>query len=203
MVPCRPHAKADAVGLNLDESHQLPNFAALDGAPSLVDIRAAWNERALHFQLSVRGKRQAPWCRENRLEESDGLRIWIDTRDTHNIHRASRFCHQFVFLPTGSGPRLDMPVADQMLINRARENAQPVRQKSLKIETKKTTDGYNLSIAIPAEALTGFDPVEYPRLGFFWCVVDREIGSQQLALTPEFPFMEDPSVWATLELVRG
>ncbi len=70
------------------------------------------------------------------LDSSDGLRVWIDTRDTHNIHRASRFCHQFVFLPTGGGPRLDQPVAEQTLINRARENATPVREKTPRREPK-------------------------------------------------------------------
>ena len=31
----------------------------------------------------------------------------IDTRDVRNVHRATRFCHRFLFLPTGGGNRLD------------------------------------------------------------------------------------------------
>jgi len=200
---CHEHPAVGTLGIELDERHILPGFIPLDGGPSQVELRAAWNETALHFVVNVIGKRQAPWCRENRSEDSDGLRLWIDTRDTHNIHRASRFCHQFLFLPSGGGQRLDQPVADQRLINRARENANPIRQKLLQVAASKRPDGYALEAVIPAEALTGFDAAEHPRLGFFWSVVDREIGEQSLALSREFPYAEDPSVWATLELTRA
>ncbi|MGC4006271.1 MAG: hypothetical protein QM811_25395 [Pirellulales bacterium] len=115
----RAASQGGHAGLVLDESYALPNFTGLDGGPTLCELRAAWNPTALHFRLTVRGKKQTPWCRGNMLDSSDGLRLWIDTRDTHNIHRASRFCHQFVFLPAGGGQRLDQPVADQALINRA------------------------------------------------------------------------------------
>ena len=63
--------------------------------------------------------------------------FWIDTRDTHNIHRAARFCHYFVFLPSGGGNRLADPVAAQMLINRAREQADPVRPGMLGVRSRK------------------------------------------------------------------
>src|SRR6218665_222709 len=128
---CGQNPKAGTPGLTLDDSYLLPNFTGLDGGPVLCELRAAWNPNALHFHLKVKGKKQTPWCRANMLDSSDGLRLWIDTRDTHNIHRATRFCHQFTYLPSGGGQRLDQPVADQSLINRARENAQPIRQKSL------------------------------------------------------------------------
>ena len=53
-----------------------------------------------------------------------------------------------------------------------------------------------------AEALTGFDPQEHPRLGFTYAVVDRELGEQTLGVGSPMPYQEDPSLWATLELVR-
>ncbi len=186
----------------LDQRYSLPALQSLDDAPARSEIRAAWNDSGLSFSVLVAGKKQAPWCRENRLEESDGFHLWLDTRDTHNIHRAGRFCHRFVFLPTGGGPRLDDPVADQMLINRARENAQPVRPGALRVVSKKLPAGYSLDCHLPAGALTGWDPAEHPRLGFMYLIADREIGEQSLAYGREFPLAEDPSVWCTLELVR-
>lgn len=201
-LPCQPHPKAGTPGLALDDSYILPSFAALDGAPPIVEVRAAWNATALHFVASVTGKKQSPWCRASMLDSSDGLRVWIDTRDTHNIHRASRFCHQFVFLPTGGGPRLDLPVAEQSLINRARENATPVREKTLRVANQKIAGGYQLEAIIPTSALTGFDAEEHPKLGFFWAVEDRELGAISLSLNSQFPIAEDPSLWATLELVK-
>ncbi len=218
-VPCAFDDKAWPAGESLGEQHRLVGLNALDndlpasgellpgielprGAAPLADVRAAWNGSGLTFTVHVANKRQPPWCRDNRLDDSDGLHIWIDTRDTHNIHRAGRFCHHFVFLPTGGGGRMDQPVADQMLINRARENAHPVRPNVLKVRSTKRADGYTLDAHVPAGALTGFDPGEHPKLGFMYAVLDRELGEQTLAYSREFPYQEDPSVWCTLELQR-
>jgi hypothetical protein len=186
--------------LALGEEHRLLNFTALDDARQFADVRAAWNERGLVFWARASGKRHQPWCRENRIDESDGFHVWIDTRDTKNIHRASRFCHHFAFLPSGGGHRLDMPVAEQVLINRARENANPVRPGVLQVRSEKRVDGYTLECFVPAESLTGFQPDDYPKLGFMYAVVDRELGTQTLAYSFELPVGEDPSLWCTLEL---
>ncbi len=104
-------------GAGLDESYRLPRLAELEERPAWAEVRAAWSEAGLAFAVHVRGKKQPPWCREARLDDSDCLQIWIDTRDVHNVHRAGRFCHRFIFLPCGGGARLDQAagrlVADQ------------------------------------------------------------------------------------------
>src|SRR5262245_5456486 len=123
-TPCRYVTNPwSAKGCALDEDCRLPHFGELDGAPMLADVRAGRSEQGLVFNLRVEGKRHSPWCRALQLDASDGLHLWIDTRDTHNIHRASRFCHRFVFLPCGGGARGDDPVAGQLTINRAKEQA--------------------------------------------------------------------------------
>ena len=53
---------------------------------------------------------------------------------------------------------------------------------------------------IPADCLTGFDPADYPRLGFSYAVVDRELGWQTFSVGPEYPIQEDPTLWGTMEL---
>lgn len=189
-------------GIDLKDEFRLPSFGELDDAPERVTVRGAWSEQGLTFVAVVSGKKQTPWCRENRIEDSDGFYLWIDTRDTHNIHRASRFCHQFVFLPTGGGHRLDSPVAESLAINRARENPKPIRHGTLQAVHHKQKDGYRLDCHVPASALTGFDPAEHPRLGFHWAVIDREIGEHSFCCPPGLPYREDPSVWGTLELTR-
>jgi hypothetical protein len=202
-APCRYRdplwtAKAGA----LDESFRLPNLGELDRQPNFADVRAAWSEEGLLFLARVAGKRRSVVCDERRLTDSDGLQIWIDTRATPNIHRATRFCHRFVCLPSGGGRRRDEPVADQLLINRARENARPVRPGDLKCRSERRVDGYVLELWIPSGALTGFDPSEHPRLGFTYLVLDQELGEQTFTVGSELPFDEDPSLWGTLELVK-
>jgi len=50
--------------------------------------------------------------------------------------------------------------------------------------------------------LTGFDPQEHPRLGFNYAIIDRELGVETFSAGPPLPYDEDPSLWATLEMVR-
>lgn len=202
-VPCR---RLDPVwtprGIELSDEHVLPSFGELESRRLFGDLRVAWSEDGLSFSLRVQGKKQTPWCRATRAEDSDGLHVWIDTRDTHNIHRASRFCHRFIFLPFGRGRRQEEPVATLVPINRAREQPKPIGQIVLGVMSEKRVDGYTLNGHIPAAAMTGFDPSEHPRLGFTYAVIDRELGWQTFTVGPEFPFAEDPSLWGTLELAK-
>ncbi len=201
-VDCRHHSPLwSPAGSGLAERHRLPDLSTLDDRRAYAEVRAGWSREGLAFWVRVAGKRQASWCRESRPDESDGLRIWIDTRDTHNIHRAGRYCHQFIFMPGGSGRGLDEPCSEVLLINRARELPRPIKPGVLKVRREKRIDGYVLEALIPAEALTGFDTDEHMRLGFTYAVVDRELGEQSFNCPAEFPYREDPSLWATLELV--
>ena len=202
-APCRYHDPLwTAKGTQLDEKHRLVGLAELEEQAAWADIRAAWSEAGLTFSVHVQGKHQLPWCRAARLEDSDGFQVWIDTRDVHNVHRAGRFCHRFVFLPLGGGRNLNQPVADVLPINRARELPKPVREGLLKVQSQKRADEYTLDAFIPAEALTGFDPAEHPRLGFTYTVVARELGEQTFGVGKPMPYRDDPSLWATLELTK-
>ena len=193
-------------GVALDESYRLLNLAELDSGTSdqersFADVRMAWAPQGLLLNVRVEGKKQPPWCRDSRLDESDGLVVWIDTRATLNIHRASRYCHRYAFLPAGAGRSHAEPVADQLLINRARENARPIRPRELQVVSKVAKSGYWLAAFVPAVALGGYDPQQHRQLGFTYAVFDRELGIQTFATGPAFPFDEDPTCWALVELV--
>jgi len=202
-VPCFYRRRVwGSKGAPLEPEYRLPSFGELEGKKLFADLRVAWNNQGLSFQLGVQGKSQRAWCRATRADDSDGLQVWIDTRDTQSIHRASRYCHRFVFLPFGDGPGLQSPVARWLPINRAKEGPQAVPPAALRVHREKRNDGYSLEAHVPAAALTGFDPEEHPRLGFTYAVLDRELGWQTFSVGPELPFMEDPSLWGTLELTR-
>ena len=70
------------------------------------------------------------------------------------------------------------PVAGPLEIRRAKAPPNPVHPGQLKVRSEKRVDGYLLEAFIPADALTGFDPAEHPRLGFTYAVTDRELGEQ-------------------------
>ncbi|NQU25499.1 MAG: hypothetical protein HQ567_29800 [Candidatus Nealsonbacteria bacterium] len=179
----------------------MTSLAELENRPAPAEVRAAWSEAGVAFSVRVSGKRQPPWCRDSRPEESDGMHVWIDTRDVHTVHRAGRFCHQFAFLPGGAGHKFERPVTAWLPIHRAREHPRPIQAADLQVRSEKRIDGYLLEFFIPTAALTGYDPTEHPRLGITYALIDRELGEQTLSVGSPMPYQEDPSLWATLELV--
>jgi hypothetical protein len=189
--------------LDLSESARLDNFAALDTQENFADVRLAWNEFGLAVQVLVTGKKQEAVGDSDKSSASDGLRLWIDTRDARASHRGSRYCHQFAFFPTGGGVDKEDPFLTQSKINRALQDAPMANLADVPFRAHHEKGGYRLEVFLPAAALYGFDPHEHPRLGVYYCVRDQELGDQFLSVGWEFPFGDDPSLWAVLELVRG
>lgn len=199
-----PHDADNADHLvDLPDAAKLQNFAALDGLPNFADVRLAWNEFGLGVELEVKGKDRAPLGDEARARGSDGITIWIDTRDSRGSHRATRYCHQFHLLAAGSGADKEEPFVSQSKIHRALEDAPIADPSQIPIRRTTVRGGYVLEAFLPAQALNGYDPEQHPRLGFFWSVRDDEWGEQLMSIGPEFPFWEDPTLWANLQLQPG
>ena len=193
-------------GTTLDESHRLPELSSLDDQESqnggIVDFRVGWNEKGVAFSVRVDGKKRRPWCRATRPEDSDGVQLYIDTRDVRNVHRATRYCHRLFLLPGGSGPNQSQPTLLWLPINRAKAHPNPVPVERLKIGGQITDTMYRLDVVIPGDALTGYEPHEHSRIGLYYMIVDQEIGNRPFLVGFPFPYSEDPSLWATLELMR-
>jgi len=192
--------------LNLPDDGRLPFPPAVDGVAPFATLTIGWNEDGLGLSVRVEGKQQLPQGSMRDAAESDGLQVWIDTRDTQSIHRAGRFCHHFCLLPTGGktpSKKKPQPVAVQLPIARARSDAPLVESQAIPVFARLFKDGYRLDAWLPAEALHGFDPEANPRLGFYYCIRDAELGTQTLSVAEEFPYTYDPSLWSTLELVES
>jgi hypothetical protein len=189
--------------VDLPDSCRIDQRLALAEGPRFADVRLAWNEQGIGVRIEVRGKQQTPRGSAERPRESDGLQLWIDTRDTRNIHRASRFCHHFFFLPAGGGPELDEPVAGQLKIHRAAQDAPLAASGEILIHVRHFKGGYELHGFLSAAALSGYDPENHTRLGIYYLVKDAELGEQALGVGRDFPYWDDPSLWATLELLPG
>jgi len=99
--------------LDLPAESRLENFAAIDQVKNFAQVSLAWNELGIGLQVEVRGKENAPVGDATRPRGSDGVTLWLDTRDSRTSHRASRYCHQFHFLATGGGPERDEPAVVQ------------------------------------------------------------------------------------------
>jgi hypothetical protein len=197
-----PHPAGDDLLLDLPEAAALSHFAELNGGTRFADVRLGWNEFGLGVQVAVTGKGEDPTGDADRPRSSDGVTLWIDTRDARTSHRASRYCHQFHLLPTGGGADKDEPAIAQTKINRALQDAPLCNPTEVPFRGHRARGGYRLEAFLNGAVLTGFDPEQHPRLGVCYHVRDAELGDQYLSANADFPFPDDPSLWDVLELVR-
>jgi hypothetical protein len=189
--------------LNLPSACRLPSLAEMSGRAAFGELSMAWNDSGLAVCVSVRGRSDLPMCDPEKPFESDGLRLWIDTRNTQSVHRATRFCQQFELLPAGGGEDGAAPVIVPRPIPRAADEPPPIDVDLIPIWSEILSTGYDLEVWFTADVLHGFDPARQPKLGFFYALNDRELGLQTSSVGPEFPFAGDPSLWSTIELLEG
>lgn len=204
-LPCRrfdalPRDPRKGRLLDLPESCRLPELPRLAGLTPWADVRTAWNPKGLAVQVAVSGK-AGPIVRDRELPDaSEGVHLWIDTRDTRDIHRASRFCHRYAALLAPSGRALAVDV-ELRRIHRASGDPAGARADAVKSRAERTPDGWLLELFFPPAALQGFDPDTIRRLGLCYLVVSPERGDQWLTVGRDFPVAEDPSLWASLDLI--
>jgi hypothetical protein len=90
----------------------------------------------------------------------------------------------------------------QTKINRAQQDAPMADLSEIPFRAGPKKGGYRVEVFLPTDALTGFDPEEHPRLGFYYAVRDQELGEQVPVVGSEFPYADDPSLWVVLELTK-
>ena len=189
--------------LDLPESCALPDLGELGGQPSWARVLVGYNASGLGITFEVLDKAGPISPEPDRSSGVDGVQAWIDTRDTRNVHRATRFCHRFsaTLLP-GKNRSLGVDVA-QKPIARAVADSPSSNSGLVQARAERTLSGWRLELFVPSEALHGFDPETNRRLGFYYQVTDPDRGDRFLGVGREFPIGEDPSLWATLSLIES
>ncbi|MCK6457580.1 MAG: hypothetical protein L6Q92_13755 [Phycisphaerae bacterium] len=177
--------------------HQLPPLHTIDGQPGFGDVYLAWSDDGVLVAAQVRGKRTTAHCDPAHFRQSDHVRLMTDMRDARDIRRATRFCQQFYFLPTGGGRGQRQPVAGAAPVARAKENAPLPEPGAIPIASRLTPDGWAIEAQIPARVLVGFDPSVNARIGFLAMLEDRELGHQSLTVDDDLNWWCDPSTWVT------
>jgi hypothetical protein len=187
--------------LDLPAACVLPDLSTLDGRTSWASVRVGWNAEGLGVTILADSSRAKASANPDRPEGFADVNLWIDTRDTRNVSRATRFCHRFAAHLTLARDRKNLNVdLSQRPIARAVADAPICPSDQLSSRTELTRSGWMLEVFLPARVLNGFDPETNRRLGFAYQVSDHEREDQFLGVGREFPLGENPSLWATLEL---
>ncbi len=186
--------------LDLPTSCALPELTQLDGRHSWAEIRVGWNPRGLGVAVLATGISDLQLALD-RPEGFADVQIWVDTRDSRNVSRATRFCHRFAahLALRGGRKQLAVQVAQKPIARAASESPLcPVDLIASRCELSQA--GWLLELFLPSQALHGFDPETNRRLGFAYQISDHVREDQFLGIGRDFPLGENPSLWSTLEL---
>ena len=173
--------------LRPQSDYRLPSVSDLCAEESFANVYMGWNEEKLSFEIEV----------QERTEE-DSVELFIDTRDLKTKSHVSKFCHHFVFTPDERegffGRETTRFSGDD--VHRLCDS------DDLSADVESDAKSYTLKIRIPAECLYGFDPIQFPRMGFTYRINRAKAPPQHFAvLSEEFSIEQHPALWATVKFM--
>lgn len=186
--------------LDLPAACAIPDLAALDGRESWAHVRVGWNPEGLGIAVEADGPGAVARSSE-RPEGFAAVSFWIDTRDTRNVARATRYCHHVHarLRLSRDGKSLTAEV-EQRPIPRATADAPIADPSRFRHRAELRKKGWRFELFLPAATLQGFDPEVNRRLGFAYQISDFARDDQFLGVGRDFPLGENPGLWSTLEL---
>ena len=186
--------------LQLDDSCSLFVPGSMNDTDNAFGLRMAWNPEGLGIELDVPGKKLPPAGRRKDLKNSDSISLFVDTRHTANVHRATEYCCSLVVLPCDENAD-EKPTAAFVEIAQQRASKSDRDGGKCPVQVSVRPDGYRLEIWIPTSQMFGFDEApEIGRIGFSCLIHDTELGESPLNVGGDFPVAFDPSTWLQLEL---
>ena len=188
-----PYSQEKKVKSPYKKPFLLPHAGALLGEERFADVSMWWHQEGIGLSILVhKGFEDVSFP-----NQGDGIELFFDTRDLKEAGSLHKFCHHFVFLPKD----VDGVVACEMTKMRA-DDAHPLCDpRLLHIETTFSKKSYEMHIFLYKEALHGFDPQQFDRLGFMYAMHRKNGPSQHLSISSdEYAIDKYPSLWAFCNL---
>jgi hypothetical protein len=177
------------------EGFLLPDVSELLGEEKFIAFTLSWTEEEIAGSVLVKSPMTSSSFPD--YDKGDAIEVFIDTRDNKKVGCPTRFCHQFVFLP------FEVDGVTALEVTRFRpEDAHELCEASLlHTDVKKEKEGYSLFFTLPKDVLHGYDPLQFPRLGFAYKVhrYKKEAGHFPFS-SKRFSPLQNPSLWASLTL---
>lgn len=176
-----PYLKDGSLKANDDTS--LPDVSEFTAEESFADLYMAWNEEKIAVEAHVRDR-----------TAGDSIELFFDMRDLKTKSHISKFCHHFIFTPDeregAHGYEATRFYNDDM--HRLCDS------DDFEIFVDAKEGSYTMKIEIPAHCLFGYDPRQFPRMGFTYRVNRMKASSQHFAVSSvEVPIEQHPALWAT------
>ncbi len=175
----------------------LANTSEWLGEEHFAEIAAAWNESGLFIDVFV--DKPFEEALYPRFDDGDAVELFFDTRDLKTAGFATRFTHQFLFLPQAV-----QGVQVQELTHFRTEDTHPhCDPADLQVSTEFTKKNYEMQIFIPAHCLLGYDPASFDRIGFTYRIHRYKGTPQHFSLSSQhFSLEQHPRLWASFKFIQ-
>lgn len=173
--------------------YKLPDTSKLCNETPFAKVAIGWSKEGM--EIAIHAEVSDIRCNYPSFGAGDSVEIMIDTRDVKTSGYNTRFCHHFFFLPEA----IDGVQCGEITRFRTEDTHELCDPKDLLIKTHRQSDGYQMSLFIPAHCLFGYDPEQFNRLGFTYRINASTHLSQHFSvLGEEFQIEQQPSLWASL-----
>lgn len=174
------------------KKYSFPLTTGLAGEESFADFAMGWSTEGLVILVTYHSGFERSIFPD--IHRGDAVELFIDTRDVKTAGFPTRFCHHFFFLAESvngvhAGERTQFRTEDRHELCEATD-------LGVKRFGKK-----RLELRVPGHCLTGYDPIDFARLGFSYRL-SRFGGSPQhfSVSSSEYSVDQQPSLWTTLRL---
>jgi hypothetical protein len=177
-----------------EERLALPALCRILGEEEFAKVFFAWAPEGLYFFVHATS---SPWkVAYPNFETGDALELFIDTKNLKSVRTTHRFAHHFVFLPE----RVEGISAKEITRFRSEDRHELCACNDVEVETKKTREGYEMKIHIPASSLTGYEPDVGSFLGFCYRIHRAGGRPQHFGLALKGPLEFHPYLWSSVKL---
>lgn len=176
----------------------LPEISGLLSENSLGSVALGWSREGVYGTVSVRYPVEE--CCFPDYRKGDAFELFLDTRDNKRAGAVHRFCHAFVFFPS----EIQGVHACEVTKFRAEDTHPLCDPSDLTVSTQFTKKGYELTFCVRAGALHGYDPEQFPSLGFAYRIHAKGKQPENFPLSDRyFDPLQHPAFWASLVLERA
>ncbi len=177
---------------------KLPDLTPFLDEESFAKFSISWTKSGLNFHLEVDKPLEEVFFPE--VLRGDSLEIFLDTRDMKSAKSIHRFCHHFVFLPE----EIEGIRASEVTRFRAEESRPHADPNKLHVKTTLKKKSYIMEIEIEKEALYGFEPNTFDRLGFTFRLNRLGGDPQHFSVSSKaFNIEQNPNLWGSITLKKG
>ncbi len=180
-LPCLQTTKK-----SLEKQHRLPALEQLYGEKFFATVSLGWHKEGIAICVKSPSLKTSHFPD---IQAGDSVELFFDTRDVKTTGYPTRFCHHFFFLPDGQAGEITRVRTD---------DAHPLCDPEL---LKAKCDGKEMTIWIPKEALFGYEPAQFKRVGFTYRINRTDKFPQYFTISDEdFAIEKHPAFWASMEL---